>query len=190
MPHRQVTIPTLLLTLISILLWLPSWAAAQLTDLGDSTLDEATGLVWLDLTKTTNLSYNAVAGGAGGWAAQGWRHATLAEVCQLFTSDAVAPASPCGSGDEPHPGDGVRALQALLGITRLLPDVADSFGFVDNATAGPSVGVAQLTYSRGAVSIANVETSSRIWNRDRRIAVVGNFLVRTNQPPVVDAGED
>ncbi len=45
MPSRQVSIPTVFLTLVSILLWLPSWAAAQLNDLGDRTYDEATGLL-------------------------------------------------------------------------------------------------------------------------------------------------
>ena len=98
-------------------------APPQLIDLGDRTRDEATGLDWLDVTETASLSYDAILAGAGGWLAAGWRHATLQEVCDFFTTHAVAPADPCGSGSEFYGSDAsVVPLQALLGITRALPE--------------------------------------------------------------------
>ena len=65
-------------------------ASAQLVEVdllapGDAlvTRDTQTNLDWLDLDLTFNLSYNAVIGGAGGWVADGWTHATEAQVCDL-----------------------------------------------------------------------------------------------------------
>ena len=48
------------------------------------TVDTETGLEWLDLTETVGLSYAQVEAGAGGFVADGWRHATVHEVCDLF----------------------------------------------------------------------------------------------------------
>ena len=59
------------------------------------TLDDTTGLLWLDLSLTENLSYVDVLNGAGNsWIAEGWRYATTAEICSLF-STYVAAVSPC-----------------------------------------------------------------------------------------------
>lgn len=160
-------------------------APLPLIDLGDRTRDQDTGLDWLDVTQTKNLSYEAILGGAGGWNSEGWRHATLAEVCDLFARHAVAPADPCGSGSASEPGEGVRALQALLGLTRTLPgQQEDTFGFVDNGTAGPSVGRARLTYNTASdSSTAGVEASSAFGRTDA-LATHGHFLVRPYAAPV------
>ncbi|HVP13991.1 MAG TPA: hypothetical protein VMS88_00525, partial [Terriglobales bacterium] len=51
--------------------------AADLFSAGDGlvTRDTDSGLDWLDLPGlTTNLSYDAIQGGAGGWIAGGWRY--------------------------------------------------------------------------------------------------------------------
>ena len=50
------------------------------------TQDTDTGLEWLDLTLTTDLSYNAVAGGAGGFLAAGFSIATGSQVDTFFTN--------------------------------------------------------------------------------------------------------
>ena len=151
----------------------------QLIDLGDRTRDEATGLDWLDVTETQGLSYDAIIAGAGGWVAAGWRHARLQEVCDFFTTHAVAPADPCGSGSEFYASDAsVVPVQALLGITRALPTADDTFGFVDNGTVGPDVGIAELRFSGGSVSIAGVDSASSIYDRTSTSPNVGHFLVR------------
>ena len=68
------------------------------------TRDSATGLDWLDLTTTTGLSWNDIHAGRGGWIADGWRHATTAEVCELLIHAGFA-ATPCpGPVDLPGAG--------------------------------------------------------------------------------------
>ena len=70
---------------LAVGLLLATGAAAQLSEVdlvpgsgdGKVTLDAATGLYWLDLPETTNLSVPDVLGGAGGWVARGWRYAIL-----------------------------------------------------------------------------------------------------------------
>lgn len=63
------------------------------------TRDPETGLDWLDLGGvTTNLSYDDIQGGAGGWLASGWRYATQAEVCALFVAHADVPTCDFDSG--------------------------------------------------------------------------------------------
>jgi hypothetical protein len=90
-----------------LLCWIPGSAAAlvlavDLSQPGDGlvTRDTDSGLEWLDLTLTTNLSWNEVEAGAGGWLAAGWRRATGQEVCGLMGSFGFAPSS-CPS---PFPG--------------------------------------------------------------------------------------
>ena len=50
------------------------------------TLDTKTGIQWLDLTATTNLSYNDILADAGGWISSGWRHATIGEIDSLYSA--------------------------------------------------------------------------------------------------------
>ena len=68
-----------------LLVWENSWAALVDVDLftpGDKKLtrDSATGLDWLDLTESTNLSVNDIQGGAGGYVDMGFRYATIEEL--------------------------------------------------------------------------------------------------------------
>lgn len=60
---------------------------AALIDLGNTTLDTDSGLEWLDLNLTTNLSYDNVISESGiDGALQSWRYATGEEVESLFSS--------------------------------------------------------------------------------------------------------
>jgi hypothetical protein len=66
--------------LAALFLMSPFAANAALIDLGDSTVDTASGLEWLDLTLTTYQSYEDIAlNGYGGYAAAGWVHATYGD---------------------------------------------------------------------------------------------------------------
>ena len=83
-----------------------------------ATRDTDTGLDWLDLTATatgqqqiapniwgfTFPNYNDIVANVGGWTADGWRHATASEICNLLSVHAIAP-SPCpgGEGSVPSP---------------------------------------------------------------------------------------
>ena len=71
----------------------PMAANADLIDVGDSTIDDSTGLEWLDLTLTTGQGYDDIIAGFGGFAAQGYVHATLDKVCELWGNAAAGSAS-------------------------------------------------------------------------------------------------
>ena len=90
---QQMTriIPDVLL--LTLALWAVS-ANATLIDQGDITVDTGTGLKWLDLTATLDLSIQDIWNGAGGYIDNGWSVATSSQVDQLFSSaGATAPAS-------------------------------------------------------------------------------------------------
>ena len=53
---------------------------------GEITRDTDSGLDWLDLALTTNVSRYHIQADVGGWISDGWRHATLSEACQLFAN--------------------------------------------------------------------------------------------------------
>src|SRR3954468_17360248 len=68
----------------------PAAATTILEDHGSYTVDTSTGLAWLDLTETTNLSYNDVHDDVfTSFMSQGWRFATAAELSQLFADVGV-----------------------------------------------------------------------------------------------------
>ena len=84
---------------------------------GSLTLDSATGLEWLDLTQSTNLSINDVQGGAGSFLANGFHIATLSEVETLFTDGGWN-----GVDDSANTGSVghlafVTQMQSLFGVT-------------------------------------------------------------------------
>jgi hypothetical protein len=71
-----------------------SSANAALIDQGDITVDTGTGLKWLDLTETLDLSIQDIRDGFGGFLDDGWSVATSSQVDQLFSNaGATAPAS-------------------------------------------------------------------------------------------------
>ena len=60
-----------------------------------ATLDTETGLEWLDLDQTVEVSFGDIAAGYGGWAAAGWRPATSSEVCGVIESYVTPILDPC-----------------------------------------------------------------------------------------------
>lgn len=76
------------LALVGLTLSLSSNAA--IIDLGSITRDTSTGLDWLDLSETLNLSYDdVVAEMANGGNYEGWRYATKEEVMLLWENFGV-----------------------------------------------------------------------------------------------------
>lgn len=67
-----------------MLLSLSFGAQAGLIDNGLTTIDDVSGLEWLDLTETAGLSIADVEAGAGGFIADGWSVANLNQICSLF----------------------------------------------------------------------------------------------------------
>ena len=111
-------------------------AHAGLIDNWTITLDTDTGIEWLDLTESTNRSYDDVAGqfGTGGDFA-GWRHANFTEVTTLFANGGIA---------APYFANGISfelfEMLGLLGATRSeeIGDslVADAGGMFDDTGIG------------------------------------------------------
>lgn len=179
--------PLLASMALFVLLWVhPAFAVLKEVDLatpGDGlvTRDTDTGLDWLDLTQTTNLSYDDVVGGAGGWVADGWGYAGTAQVCDLFSKLGSVP-SPC-PGMLTATGNTISMHTNLLGVTASDANNVGLGGLYDDGTPGDGV---------IGTAIANFEipaNQTEIFVADDAIptnlpsANAGSFLVRPAPPP-------
>ncbi len=124
--------------LASAMLWLipaEAQSALALVDQGGTTFDPNTGLVWLDLSYTQGISYNAILSGTGGFTtSQGYRFATQEEVGQLFLN---AGALTLGFPVAPPVSVNIPAAQqalSLLGCTLTLSDIRRSWMNYDPAS--------------------------------------------------------
>ena len=94
-------------------------AQATLIDNGTTTIDDATNFEWLDLTQTTDLSYNEVQA-TSFVTSDGYHIATGAELCGLFGSLGDTIAATCatqGSDTGGLSAANAATLVALLGST-------------------------------------------------------------------------
>ena len=151
------------------------------------TVDTETGLEWLDLTETVGLSYAQVEAGAGGYVADGWRHATVHEVCDLFERYLVPtnpPPRSCPATQFDFPTPVTFSSQvmfiAYLGSTNF------SYGGSGGGLAGLTDGsippdFAVVTYDPPGYYSANVATSLTVNTTN---PTVGHFLVRMPSPGV------
>ena len=141
------------------------------------TRDTVTRLDWLDLTESTDLSFDQVEADVGGFISDGWRHATGAEVCTLFAS-ADAEPSPCpGSSTIPVFSETLLDLLDLLGPTFICCNTWSAFGLYDDGdpSAPGGVGFAEVNLIFGGTSAA-VHDDQRA--SDLASPTEGNFLVR------------
>lgn len=89
---------------------------AAIVDHGDYLTDTATGLDWLDVTKSVNMSYNYVSSQFGtGGAFEGWRYATGNEFNGLI--GAWTGISPSSFGSVSQQDNKIDGLVTLLGDT-------------------------------------------------------------------------
>jgi len=111
-------------SLILLAVMLPKVADATLIDHGSFTTDTVTGLDWLDMTASVNMSYVGVStqlGPSGTFA--GYRYATVNEVESLWTDAGIIPGTPepctpspaCFAANVSSPA--VQNLTALMGDT-------------------------------------------------------------------------
>lgn len=178
-----------LATCMTGLLLVTGAAHAVLIDNGSSTFDSGTGLEWLDLTLTQNQSHADIVGGFGGYAGQGYVHATAAQICELWASfgDALADCGASASAIHAGPFGSASAtsLVSLLGETH----VGGTFGIYDGGLIGVGrVGLGCVNSSAGQACFTGgapppnwlttndwAETgSSHPW--------VGHWLVRSQGP--------
>jgi hypothetical protein len=89
------------------------------------TQDTDTGLEWLDLTQTLNLTHTDVAGGAGGWAALGFTVANLGEVFNFQKNNGLG-TSPRVSETTTIAADAISFIN-MVGITHQFEDTIQGF---------------------------------------------------------------
>ena len=118
---------------LALLILCSAPVSATLIDTGTgSTIDDASGLEWLDLTLTLGQSYDGIVAGFGGYSALGYRHAVQSELCGLFGAlgDAMSHCiAGAGYSVDPMSASSRSTLHALLGTT--FPPSSSSFGFFD-----------------------------------------------------------
>ena len=135
------------ISLVAMALVLSSSVNATIVDLGNITRDTTSGRDWLDLTDTTNTSYNQMLLEVGvGGQLEGWTIASYSDVEELFDN---------AGGDGNYPGTQTVLASNLLplwGVTGFQPDetwfsVSDS-GTNSGATSGVIFGLdGSLVYS-------------------------------------------
>lgn len=130
----------------ALILCLPLAGNAAIVDFGAYTRDTLSGLEWLDLTETQNLSYEQVTlEMSSGGAYEGWRYATRAEFFDLIVNAGLTLTDPATAysdttpytsfvagpewalstslidmlGDTTYSGPNIPATSGILGDTRI-----------------------------------------------------------------------
>lgn len=158
---------------------------------GSVTQDTATGLEWLDLTQTTNLSYNQILGGANGYLANGFAVATLSQVEQLLIHagwDGVDASATSGSAANLA---AVQSLISLLGQTGVSGapgelDFTEGFALADASTLARQFSTLSQNGAAGRVacttsgynSFPNTDISGCRATFDQSYGFAGVYLVR------------
>jgi hypothetical protein len=171
-------------------------AQAFLIDNGDTTIDTLSGLEWLDLPLTTNRSYNnIVVDGFGGYANDGWVHATRSQLCGLMGAlgDTLANCDAGGfSTDDPLATTSSTRLVDLLGANFQSTLFKSSLGIFDSGliTTQSKIGIGCI---ESALRTCTETDPQGLSSRAQTISVftsialpvggVGNFLVRPTRIP-------
>lgn len=169
-----------------------SGANAALIDQGLTTLDTDTNLEWLDVTETTNLSYDEVSARLldTGDSLFGYRYATTTEVGTFFTNGGMLNIV---GNNFPFDFAAAQALVGLLGNTStgsgtfshgLADYVPGEFLFADPAT---QASLSQVSFNASfSTGFADASGSGRSLNTSD--AETGSFLVREANISVSEPG--
>lgn len=175
---------------LAALLLIASSAQGALIDNGDTTIDSATGLEWLDLTLTVGESYTDIQAGFGGYVAQGYVHASLNQLCGLFGAlgDTVPNCSSTANDTvDQISQSSADTLTSLLGITSGFASL--SAGIFDSGLLPERVGLACIDASGGiGACFSNLDDPSVIARRSWQpvassASSIGNWLVRPASVP-------
>jgi len=160
-------------------------ASAVLVDNGTFTTDTRTGLDWLDIIQTENMSYNQVTAQLGtGGLFEGWVYATNAQVSEFFTSAGGTP--PYDLSNTTNIGV-VAPLVNLWGPTSPLVGT-DSIVFI---TGDESLSAGSNTRNVGSlgagISYDQMRLSNTFVPDDIIDPLYGSALVRVSSVPVPGA---
>jgi hypothetical protein len=163
---------------------------AELVDRGATTLDTETGLEWLDVSATLDVSaYDILVGGYGGLVADGWTLATVEEIDALFLHAGI-----------PLPHDGSQTPAGFAGADRLIALLGASgssgSGLFIQAFSGTLVAPAPPFYRHTPVvitafgSIGGADLLGAIVPSSVRSPTIGNYLVRPAGPSTIEVSID
>jgi hypothetical protein len=144
---------------------------------GLKTYDTLSGLFWLDLSQTVNISYNDMLADTAGWISSGWRHATVDEVLTLFENYAYVDRSCPDCRQIKADGYLIQELVSHLGITGNGTNSYFASGFFDDLDPVDSdAGIANYQYllpvDESYISIISNHGTPTIGND-----AIGHFLV-------------
>lgn len=145
------------------------------------TYDTVTGLNWLDLTETRDLSYDSVFAELSGGTLDGWRYATSTEVVTLWqnfgVNFSVATSGEVGGTVKFSVDQGVLDAADILGDTY---PASEFFGVVGFSSDLELLGAVVNSSSTFYYPLEYSATNSYVPEN------VGSYLVRTSNPgPIV-----
>lgn len=170
---------------IAFLVGISAANATTLVHSSNVTYDSNTKLEWLNVSLTTNLSYNYVVANllGSGDPYYGWRYATVGDLATLFADAGV---SQCGSGAY---SCGVASPSELYPVSQLINDLGQTYsggitrevqGLLGSGNATfRNVGEFYTVAPYGYMADANY--GSVLWNSSD--PSLGSFLVRTTPLP-------
>ncbi len=169
------------IALVGLMLSLSTNAA--IIDLGNITRDTATGLDWLDVTQTLDLSHDQVTAQMGiGGAYEGWRYATMAELDQVITDFGyTAVTSGCWATslhcDDTNIGGQIAIIDTMI---RTLGDTGKAY--LENTHSGLTASPAAAGFTRGLLGSQN----ANLGNYDNALIFDGNYVYQSNGFPAGD----
>ncbi len=158
---------------------------------GAITLDTATGLEWLDLTKSTDLSFNFVSSQLYlGGQFYGYRYALNSEIGALWTNAGILISEVTDGNLYPDPANiaPIEALQTFIGITHTIADVNVSQGISGTIFAGNYPHLLPLVINDGLTAPMCCEENIGGWIGSEHLSTVGSWLVRGVPPPSPPVG--
>jgi hypothetical protein len=169
--------------------------SAALIDNGNTTLDTATGLEWLDLTLTQGWSIDQIViQGFGGYAAQGYLHATIGQICGLFGAlgDSMSGCTDLAGANVILVQPSTAAtLVSLLGNTALPAQALGAYGLFISSQNPSLSGLACVEDNNGSctgIVNSNVATLDiGCCSTAGSLPEFGNWLVRPHAVPVPPA---
>ncbi len=180
-PCRLATKAVAILAIGAATVTISPQAEAVLIDLGDTTHDDATGLEWLDLTKTLGLSVNQALASSY-VTTDGFRHATSIEVNTLFLNAGFLTTN---NVNNPANDPAADLLLGLMGTTA-------NDGTINALGRGFAIWDATFTvrpnYHKSGLGAGAAIVSLFSSNKDLTDATAGHFLVRNIKVSVTDSG--
>lgn len=179
-----------LAAVVGLLFVTPASAALVEQDLsigGDGllTLDDQTGLQWLDVDQTLGVSPVDILADVGGWISLGFRYASGAEVCGLAAAyglDPLCSGSPLAGttvDNSTSPPTANDLLISLLSVTTVAGSQTRTQGVYDS---GSLYGDALLLKNTSPVQTVTAINADNVLATDPLPLTIGNYLVRASAP--------